>query len=343
MKAVGFRAHGGLDKLEPLEMPTPPVGDDDVLVRVRACALNHLDLWVREGLPGLKLEMPHIPGCDVAGEVAAVGKDVKYPEPGVRVAVNPGLSCGVCEWCVQGEDSLCVEFKILGEHVRGGYAEYVAVPARNVVELPTDFGYVEAAAAPLAFLTAWRMLITKARIRPGEDVLVLGAGSGVSTAAIRIAKYAGCTVFATSSSDAKLRRAREIGADVLINYTEAPFEKAVWELTGKRGVDVVVDHVGTATFRQSVRALARGGRLVFCGATSGPEATFDLRPAFWRQVSIYGSTMASQKEFEDVMKLVFRRKLMPVVDRTYPLEQARDAQERLQKAEQFGKIVLEVP
>ena len=342
MKAVGFHEHGGLDRLQLLEVPRPEIGPDELLVRVKACALNHLDLWVREGIPGLRLKMPHIPGCDVAGDVAAVGRSISYPEPGVRVAVNPGLTCGECEWCSIGEDPLCVEYKILGEHVPGGYAEYVRVPARNCVELPTDFDYVESAAAPLVFMTAWRMLISRAKIRPGEDVLVLGASSGVSTAAIQIAKYAGCTVFATSSSDEKLRKAKEIGADVLINYKQMEFEKAVWELTGKRGVDVIVDHVGPATFGKSLRALARGGRLVFCGATSGSEATFDLRRSFYRGHSILGSTMSSQKEFEDVMKLVFRRKLKPVVDSTFPLEKARNAQERLQKGEQFGKVVLVV-
>lgn len=342
MRAVGFREHGGLDKLVALDVPTPEVGDDDVLVRVKACALNHLDLWVRGGLPGLKLALPHLPGSDVAGDVAVVGRSVNYPEVGVRVAVNPLLSCGECEWCVQGEDPLCLEFKILGEHVPGGYAEYVRVPARNVVELPTDFDYVEAAAAPLVYQTAWRMLVTRAKIRPGEDVLILGAGSGVSTAAIQIAKHAGCTVFATSSSDEKLRRAKEIGADVLINHGTMEFDKAVWELTGKRGVDVIVDHVGQATFGKSLRALARGGRLVFCGATSGPDATFDLRRSYYRGHTILGSTMGSRSEFEEVMKLVFRRKLKPVVDSTYPLGRAREAQQRLEKGEQFGKIVLTV-
>src|SRR3972149_1436174 len=235
MKAVGFREHGGLDKLQVLDVPKPEVGDREVLVRVRACALNHLDLWVREGFPGLKLAIPHILGCDVAGEVAAVGTDVAYPEVGARVAVNPGLYCGECEWCVQGEQPLCPEFKILGEHVAGGDAEDVKVPARNCVELPTDFDYVEAAAAPLVFETAWRMLITRAKIRPGETVLVLGAGSGVSTAAIQIAKHAGCTVFATSRSAEKLRRAKETGADVLINSSEMEFDRAGGGLTPKRG------------------------------------------------------------------------------------------------------------
>ena len=342
MRAVGFREHGGLDKLEVLDVPKPEVRAGEVLVRVKACALNHLDLWVREGLPGLKLTFPHIPGCDVAGEVAAVGPHVAYPEAGARVAVNPGRWCGACEWCVRGEHPLCPEYRIMGEHFSGGYAEYVAVPAASCVELPTDFDYAEAAAAPLVFQTAWRALITRAKVRPGEDVLILGAGSGVSTAAILIAKYAGCTVYATSSSEEKLRRAKEIGADVLINYSEMEFEKAVWELTGKRGVDVILEHVGEATFEKSVRALAKSGRLVFVGATTGPTAKFDLRRAFWRQVNILGSTMGSQADFEEVMKLVFRRKLRPVVDSTFPLERAREAQERLANGEQFGKIVLTV-
>ena len=340
MKAVGFHEHGGLDKLVTLEVPPPAVCDHDVLVKVQACALNHLDLWVREGLPGLKLQMPHIPGCDVAGEVVEVGGKVAYPPKGTRVAVNPGRWCGTCEWCVRGEHPLCPEYKIMGEHTPGGYAEYVSVPAANCVELPTDFDYVQAAAAPLVFQTAWRALITRAEIRPGEDVLILGAGSGVSTAAIQIAKLAGCTVYVTSSSDEKLRRAKEIGADVLINHRQMEFDKAVWELTGKRGVDVVLEHVGEATFERSFRALAKGGRLVFVGATTGPAAKFDLRRGFWRQVNLLGSTMGSQAEFEEVMGLVFRRKLSLVVDRTFPLEKAREAQERLAKEEQFGKIVL---
>ena len=342
MKAVGFREHGDLEKLEVLEVPTPEPGAHDVVVRVKAVALNHLDLWVREGLPGLKLPLPHVPGCDVAGEVAAVGAGVTYPEVGTRIVVNPGLSCGTCEFCTNGDDPMCAEYKILGEHVHGGYAEYVRVPAANCVELPTDFEYAEAAAAPLTFMTAWRALVTRARVRPGEDVLVLGAGSGVSVAAIQIAKLAGCTVYAASSTAEKLRRAKELGADVLINYREAEFDRAVWELTGKRGVDVVLEHVGEATFEKSVRCLAKGGRLVFCGATTGPAAKFDLRRGFWRQVDILGSTMGSRGEFEDVMRLVLRRQLKPVVDTTFPLEQARAAQERLAKGEQFGKIVLTV-
>jgi len=325
------------------DVPDPVVGPDEVLVRVRAVALNHLDLWVRGGLPGLKLPLPHILGSDVAGEVAATGDWVKDLEVGERVVVNPGRSCGECEACRAGEDSLCRDYKILGEHLPGGYAQLVAVPERGVIRLPADFPFEEAAAAPLAFMTAWRMLVTRAAVKPGEDILILGAGSGVSTAAIQIAKIAGCTVYATSSSAEKLQKARALGADVLINHKEMEIDKAVWELTGKRGVDVVVDHVGAATLAKSLRSLRRGGRLLLCGATTGPTAEVDLRYIFWRQISILGSTMSSQHEFEQVMRLVFMRKLKPVVDRVLPLEKAREAHEHLERGEQFGKVVLVPP
>ena len=343
MKAVAFYEHGGPEVLRfEADFPEPLIGPDDVLVRVRATALNRLDIFIRQGLPNLTLPLPHILGCDVAGEVTKVGDNVMDLEVGERVVVNPGLTCGVCEFCTMGEDPLCVEYKILGEHVNGGYAEFVAVPARNVARLPTDFPYDAAAAAPLVYMTAWRLLINKACIRPGEDVLVIGASSGVSTAAIQIAKLAGCTVFATSSSDEKLRRAKAIGADVLINYKEMPWSRAVWELTGKRGVDVVVDHVGAATFKDSVRSLRRGGRLLVPGATTGGVFEIDVRYVFWRQISIIGSTMASQREFEEVMKLVFMGRLKPVVDRVFPLAEAAKAHAYLERGEQFGKIVLRV-
>jgi len=343
MKAAIFRSHGGPEVLEYVtDFGEPVLGPGDVKVRVRASALNHLDLFVRQGIPTLKLPLPHILGSDVAGEVAAVGDDVGDLEAGERVAVNPSLSCGECEYCVRGDDPLCVDFKILGEHVNGGYAEYVVVPARNVARLPTDFPFETAAAAPLVYQTAWRMLVSRAQVKPGEDVLILGAGSGVSTAAIQIAKLAGCTVFTTSSSDEKLRRAKEIGADILVNYKEVPWSKAVWELTGKRGVDVVVDHVGAATFKDSIRSLRKGGRLVTPGATTGGLTELDLRYVFWRQLTIMGSTMGSQKEFEDVMKLVFMGRLRPVVDKVFPLEEARKAHEYLERGEQFGKVVIRV-
>ncbi len=344
MKAVVIPRYGGPEVLTYVEdAPEPVPGPDEVVLHVHAAGLNHLDLTVRKGIPTSKLTLPHIPGADVAGEVAKLGADVSGFEPGDRVVANPGLSCGHCEFCVAGEDSLCADYRILGEHVPGTYAEYVAVPARNVLSIPVVMVWATAAAAPLAFMTAWRLLVTRARVRPGEDVLILGAGSGVSTAAIQIAKLSGCTVYTTSSSDAKLKRAQEIGADIVVNYKELPWSKAVWELTGKRGVDVVLDHVGEATFKDSLRSLRKGGRLVVPGATTGPMPQIDLRYLFWRQLSVLGSTMANQREFEDVMKLVFMGRLKPVVDRVFPLREARAAHEYLERAEQFGKVVLSVP
>jgi NADPH:quinone reductase-like Zn-dependent oxidoreductase len=311
-------------------------------VRLHAAGLNRLDVFVREGIPTLKLALPHVLGADGAGHIAAVGSDVTDLEVGDRVVLNPGISCGRCEYCLRGEDSLCIEFKILGEHLPGTYAEQVAVPARNALKIPTDLGFEAAAAAPLVFGTAWRMLVSRAEVRPGEDVLILGAGSGLSTAAIQIAKLAGCTVFVTSSSDEKLQKAKALGADVLVNYKSTPWSKAVWELTGRRGVDVIVDHVGEATFKDSVRSLRKGGRMVVPGATTGPMIELDARYLFWRQLSILGSTMASRREFEEVMKLVFMGRLKPVVDRVFPLEQARMAHEYLDRGEQFGKVVLAI-
>ena len=344
MKAVILPRYGGPEVLEYVEdRPEPVPGPDEIVLHLHAAALNHLDLTVRKGLPTLKLTLPHVLGADGAGEVATLGSDVTGFEPGDRVVLNPSLTCGRCEFCVAGDDSLCTDYRILGEHVPGTYTEYLAVPAKNLLPIPVDMDWVTAAAAPLVFMTAWRLLVTRAAIRPGEDVLILGAGSGVSTAAIQIAKLAGCTVYTTSSSEAKLKKAKEFGADVLINYKEMAWSKAVWELTGKRGVDVVLDHVGEATFKDSVRSLRKGGRLVIPGATTGDMPQVDLRRLFWRQLSILGSTMANQREFEQVMKLVFMGRLKPVIDRVFALRQAADAHTYLEKGEQFGKVVLSVP
>ena len=325
------------------DYPDPVPGPDQVVVRVHAAALNHLDLFVREGIPTLKLTLPHILGSDGAGHIASVGSDVTDLEVGDRVVLNPGISCGRCEYCVKGDDSACVDYRILGEHLPGTYAEQVAVPARNALKIPTDLSFETAAAAPLAFMTAWRMLVGRARVRPGEDVLILGAGAGLSTAAIQVAKLAGCTVFVTSSTDEKLQKAKALGADVLVNYKAVPWSKAVWELTGRRGVDVIVDHVGPATFKDSVRTLRKGGRIVVPGATTGSMLELDARYLFWRQLSVLGSTMANQREFEEVMKLVFMGRLKPVVDRVFPLKDARAAHEYLGRGEQFGKVVLAIP
>lgn len=342
MKAVAIFEHGGVDKLQLTELPKPAAGPDDVIINVKAVALNRLDLWVREGLPGLKLQMPFTLGSDVAGVVDSVGAAVTTVKAGQRVTINPGWWDTTCEFCLRGDHPLCVNFKIFGEHLPGGYAEFVRVPERNVLAMPDDFDFVETCAAPLAFLTAWRALITRGRVRAGEDVVILGAGSGVSTAAIQIAHYAGARVFATSHSDEKLQRARELGADVCINYARSEWEKEVFRLTNKRGADVVVDAVGDATWLKSLRALRKGGRLVTYGATTGPNPAEEIRLIFWKQLEIIGTTMANQGEFRDVMKLVFARKLRPVVDVALPLEQAAQAHERLARNEQFGKIVLTV-
>ncbi len=342
MKALVIKEHGGIDKLEIVDRPMPSIGLDDVLVNVKAVALNHLDLFVRNGAPSLKLTMPHIPGSDVSGIIAEVGANVRWLARGTRVTINSGLSCGHCEFCLGGEESLCAEFKILGEHTPGGAAEFVCVPAVNVLAIPDVISFEQAAAAPLVFLTAWRALISRARLRVGEDVLVLGAGAGVSTAAIQIAKLAGARVFVTSSSDAKLERARQIGADVLLNYNTQEWDREVFKLTNRRGVDVVFESVGAATWSKSVRALRRGGRMVVIGSTSGPNPEEEIRQIFWKQIEIIGSTMSNQREFREVMKLVFAGKLKPVIDVVLPLERAREAHARLEKGEQFGKIVLTI-
>ena len=338
MKAIRIHQHGGPEVLRYEEAPDPVAGPNEVLVQVRACALNHLDIFVRQGLPGIAL--PHIPGADVAGVIAEVGAQVQGLSPGQRVIVNPSLSCGHCEYCIQGQDSLCDSYRILGEQADGGYAEYLALPAGNLHLIPEGFSFEEAAAVPLVFQTAWRMLISRAQLKAGEDILILGAGGGVASAAIQIAKLCGARVWATSSSEAKLERARELGADVLINYRKSDFAKEIWRLTDKRGVDVVLDNVGQATWEQSLRSLAKNGRLVTCGATSGPRPPTDLRLVFWRQLQIFGSTMANRHEFSQVLQLVWRGKLKPVVDRTFPLGQAAAAQRALEAGEHFGKLVL---
>ena len=342
MKALAFYEHGGIEKLQIVDLPKPTIGADDVLINVKASALNRLDLFVREGLPGLKLQMPHIPGSDGAGIIAEIGANVRNLKVGQRVTINPGLSCGACEFCLAGEQSLCGDFKILGEHCAGTAADFVCVPAVNVLPIPDVFPFEQAAAVPLVFLTAWRALMSRAQVRAGEDVLILGAGGGASTAAIQIAKKAGARVFVTSSSDEKLQKAKQIGADVLINYLTQEWDKEVYKLTNKRGVDVVFESVGAATWLKAIRALRRGGRLVTIGATTGPNPQEEIRQIFWKQVDILGSTMSNQREFREVMKLVLRGELKPVIDVVLPLERAQDAHARLAKGEQFGKIVLTV-
>ncbi|NOZ04820.1 MAG: zinc-binding dehydrogenase [Chloroflexi bacterium] len=343
MKAIAFYEHGGIEVLQTVELPVPDVGRDDVLVRVRAVALNHLDLFVREGLPGLHLTMPHILGSDIAGEVAAVGGEVTGWQAADRVILNPTLSCGTCALCLRGEDNYCRQFGVIGEHVRGGYAQYIAVPARNVYPLPRGLPFAEAAAIPLVYATAWRMIVTQAQVRPGEVVLILGIGGGVSSAALQVARAMGAEVWVTSGSDEKLEKARTLGATQTFNYRQEDWGAAVWKRSGKRGVDVVLDNVGEATWSSSLRTLRTGGRLVTCGATTGPQGITNINLVFWRQLQIFGSTMSTQGEFQDMLRQVERGRLRPVVDRVLPLEGAQTAHRLLESSEQFGKIVLEVP
>jgi NADPH:quinone reductase-like Zn-dependent oxidoreductase len=342
MRAAVFREFGGPEKVRVEDVPTPTAGPGEALIRVHACALNHLDLWVLGGLPALKTPLPFWTGCDIVGEVAGLGPGAKGPAPGTRVAVNPSLSCGTCEWCVKGEDSMCVSFRILGEHVVGGLAEYVVAPAANLLPLPAHVADEAAAAFILVSMTAWRMLVTQAALRPGEDLLILGVGGGVSSTAVQIGRLCGARVFVTSSSDEKIARAKALGATDGVNYARADWTKTVREWTGKRGVDVVLDTIGAATWAGSIRSLASGGRLVTCGATSGPMVETDVRVVFWKQLKIIGSTMANRTEFRHVMGQLFAGRLAAIVDRVFPLAEVAQALTHLQKAEQFGKVVVRV-
>jgi NADPH:quinone reductase-like Zn-dependent oxidoreductase len=341
MKALAFHEFGGPDKLKYEDVPDPTNRPNEVLVRVRACALNHLDLFVREGIPALKTPLPFWTGCDIAGEVAQVGAEVQDVTVGTRVAVNPNLTCGRCEFCRQGEDSLCVRYGILGEHVRGGLAEYVAVRGDNILPLPPTVSFEEAASFILTNMTAWRMVVTQGRVRPGQDVLIIGVGGGVSSTAVQIARLCGGRVIVTSSDDAKLAKARALGAEVGINYKKSPdWARQVFEATGKRGVDVVIENVGAATWKDSIRSLKAGGRLVTCGATSGPVGETLIPLVFWKQVHIIGSTMANRQEFHDVMGQFFAGRLRAIIDEVVPLKDGGAAQQRLAEGKQFGKIVL---
>jgi NADPH:quinone reductase-like Zn-dependent oxidoreductase len=343
VKALAFEKFGGPDVLAIRDVPDPKIGPDEVLVRVKACALNHLDIFVREGIPALKTPLPFWTGCDIAGDVVEVGAAVKDVKTGTRVAVNPNLTCGRCEFCMQGEDSLCVRYGILGEHKQGGMAELVAVRADNVLPLPAHVSYTDAASFVLTNMTAWRMVVTQAQVKPGQDVLIIGVGGGVSSTAVQIAKLCGARVLVTSSSDAKLDKAKALGADVSINYSkDSDWTKAVAEHTGKRGVDVVIENVGAATWKQSIRVLKGGGRLVTCGATTGPIGETLIPLVFWKQLHIIGSTMANRKEFHDVMALFFAGRLKPIVDEVVPLAEGAAAQQRLADGKQFGKVVLTV-
>ena len=340
MKAVIFRQHGGPEVLEYADAPEPRVRADGVLVEVRACALNHLDVWARKGLPGIEIPLPHILGNDVAGVVREVGEIVDWVRPGDEVMLQPGVSCGHCAECLRGRDNLCPAYDIIGYRRDGGYAELVAAPAVNCIPKPKELSWEEAAALPLATVTAWHMLVTRASVQPGEDVLVHAAGSGVGSIGIQIAKLRGARVIATAGSDEKLAKAKELGADEVVNYTNADWPREVRRLTAKRGVDVVFEHTGAETWPGSLVALAKNGRLVTCGATSGYDARTDIRQVFYRHLSLLGSFMGSKAELLDAMRFVERGQIRGVVDRMLPLAEARRAHELMQDRAQFGKLVL---
>ena len=339
MKAVRFHAHGGVDVLRYEDAPEPGLAPGDVLVRVRACALNHLDLWERRGLDRVRLPLPHISGSDIAGEIADAGGGPL--SAGTRVMLQPGLRCGRCRPCAEGRDNQCVEYDVLGLRSDGGYAELVSVPLENLIALPDHIDFSAAAAFPLTFLTAWHMLITRAGLRAGDVVLVLAGASGVGQAAIQLARHFGARVFATSAP-AKAERTRAIGAEHVFDHYSGDYARDVKRLTDGRGADIVVEHVGEATWDRSVRALATGGRLVTCGATTGHAGAIDLRHLFARQLSLLGSYMGRFAELREAAPLFFSGQLNPIIDKTFPLREAAAAQQRLEDKGQFGKIVLNV-
>jgi NADPH:quinone reductase-like Zn-dependent oxidoreductase len=342
VRALTVSAHGGLEQLQIVtDLPVPALGSpSDVRVRIHAVALNHLDLFVLRGLPGMTLHPRWIVCADGAGTVDEIGSSVRNVAPGDRVMINPGISDRSCAFCVAGEQSLCEHFRLLGEHLPGTAAEYIVVPSANLRVVPAAISWEAAAAFPLVTLTAWRMVVTRARVQPGETVLIWGIGGGVAIAALQIATRIGARVWAISSSDAKLARARELGAVETFNHRTTDVVSAIRERTGKRGVNVVIDDVGEATWERSLRVLARGGRLVTCGATSGPIVQTDVRKLFWHQWTIMGSTMGNDRELDAIVEALGQGALVPPVDAVYPPEQAREAYERLSTGEQFGKIVL---
>ncbi len=342
MKAVVFHEFGGPEKLLYEDAPEPKISETEALIRVRACALNHLDIWARTGTRGERIPMPHISGCDISGEIAKVGSVVKNHNLGDKVLIAPGISDGTCEYCTSGWDSLCDQYKIIGYETQGGYAEYVSVPAQNILPIPDKLTFEEAASVPLVFLTAWHMLNTRSHLTAGETVLVWGAGSGVGSAAIQVAKVLGAKVIATAGNDQKLDKARKLGADWTINHHSQDVPSEVKRVTNGKKANVVFDHIGQATWEKSMRSMAPAGRLVNCGVTSGGKAEIDIRYIFVRQFSLMGSYMGGRGELLKVLTFFEDGKLKPVVDSVFPLKEAAAAQSRMEKSEHFGKIVLKV-
>ena len=344
MKAAYILKHGDLDNLIVGDLDKPNISEKEIVIETRFSALNHIDLFIIKGWPGLDLKMPHILGSDASGVVVEVGSSVTTVKKGDRVAINPGLSCGTCDFCLSGKQNFCKNFSIMGENQWGTHAEYFVVPEVNAIKLPSDVNFEAAAAAPLTFLTAWRALKSQAKVQNGETVFIHGAGGGVSTAAIQIAKFLGAIVITTTSSVEKVERAKKLGADFVINYNENPnYDAYIYKnIMNREGVDVVLDSVGKATFERSLRLLKPGGRLVTPGSTTGPMSEIDLRQIFWKQLEIKGTTMSNQSEFREVMKLIFNGKLNPIADRIYPLNDIKEAEEYLLEGKQFGKVLLKI-
>ena len=340
MKALYFEKHGELDVIQYGEVPEPETGPGQIKIRVRATALNYLDIWVRRGWPGLKLEMPHWCGADMAGEIVELGEGVAGWQVGQRVVADPGVNLYEDEYTRWGEHSVSPGYHVLGEHQRGGAAEYMVLPADGLAAMPDDVDFPEAAAPLLVTLTAWRMLIHRAALRPGESVLVVGSGGGVNSMSIQVAKLAGAFVYAVAGNEKKAQLAKELGADVVLDRSKVDWGREISRLTDKRGVDVIVDNVGKATLMKSMQALARGGRIVIVGNTSGPQTEIDIRYIFGKQISLIGSTMGNHQDFRDVVDLLWAGKLKPVIDRVMPLSEGRRAYELMEKGQQLGKIVL---
>jgi NADPH:quinone reductase-like Zn-dependent oxidoreductase len=340
MKAVYFTEHGDLEKLIYGDLPDPKLDENEVLVRVRACGLNHADRWVRQGLPFLRVQFPFILGQDIAGEIVAHGTSMHAIPEGARVVLNPGVSCSHCERCLAGHDNLCSQFGILGKNYPGGYAELVKAPVENVVPLPAELAWEAAACVPAVFTTAWNMVVEQAKLQPGEWVLIHAAGSGVGSAAIQLARLIGANIITTAGSDEKLAKAQTLGAHYGINYQRQDFLREVRRITQKRGVDVVIEHIGVEMWERSLLCLATGGRLVTCGATTGYQATTDLRHVFFRNLQILGATSGSKASLFQIIRLVQEGKVQPVLDRMLPLSEAREAHRLLEARQQFGKLVL---
>ena len=345
MKAAFIENHGDLEKLKVGELESPKINQNEVLIKSNFGALNHIDIFLINGWSGLKLKMPHIIGSDGSGIIEEIGKEVTTLKKGDRVTINPSLSCGKCKWCLSGQQVFCKSFSIMGEYGWGTFAEYFKAPEVNVLKCPDNFPLDKAAAAPLTFLTAYRSLVSQANVKPNEFVFIHGAGGGVSSAAIQIAKFLGAIVITTTSSDEKIQKAKKLGADFVLNYKDNPdYSKFVFtEITNKRGVDVVLDSIGKSTFQISLRLLKPGGRLVTPGSTTGPFTEIDIRQIFWKQLIIKGSTMSNQGEFREVMNLIFKNQLNPEIDKIFPFEKIVDAERYLSEGKQFGKVLIRIP